>query len=625
MRLRGGDKYMKHKKFEIQNFKGITKVSLDFSARPTSRIYTLVGLNESGKTTILEALDFWVYKSETLDPLGLPSYAQQNAHDLIPISQRANFNDSIIIKAYFELDEADEKKIHDYLKNEIGFTLSGPIKNFYIEQKHHFTNSKLDPNQPSNSWSIPLRGKSKGARIEKELWDLALTSSEVRDRWRKAITYVSTLLPSVLYFPNFLFEFPDKIYLEAAANDDKIHKFYRTVLQDVLDAIGGGLNLTTHVLDRAKENDRFSKTALDSTLAKMGHNISSNVFKNWDKIFKRKVGNKEITVSCDKDEAGRWYVQLRLKDGSETYAISERSLGFRWFFSFLLLTHYRGFRNDASGNVLFLFDEPASNLHPSAQSQLVESFGKLSENCFIVYTTHSHHMVNPEWLETTYVVKNEGLEYSSEVDDYDARKTQIVLSKYRQFAAQHPNQTTYFQPILDVLQYNPGRLENVPDVIMVEGKNDYYTLKYFQDKILKPNKRLNLMPGGGSGSLDSVIRLYAGWGRRFLVLLDSDKAGEDQKKRYTTLFGPVVEGKIFSLEDVDNTWKNKGMETLFEAKDLTSIQAEAYPDVKDFSKTYFNRALQELFLTDKSVQVSPQSTENIAKLLTFLSGRFKDW
>ena len=514
-------------------------------------------------------------------------------------------------------------KIRDYLKKEYGFTLTRDIKSFSIQQKHRFTDSQLNPNQPSKLWNISLYGKIKGARTEKDLTTSISSSTEAEALWQKIVIYISTLLPSVLYFPNFLFEFPDKIYLESLENDDKIHKFYRTVLQDILDAVGGGLKLSTHVFDRAKNSDRHSKNALESTLSKMGHNISSNVFRNWDKIFKRKAGKKEITVSCDKDESGRWYIQLRLKDGAEIYAISERSLGFRWFFSFLLLTHYRGFRTDASGNVLFLFDEPASNLHPSAQSQLVESFGNLSEKCFIVYTTHSHHMVNPEWLETTYVVKNQGLEYDSEVDDYDARKTQIVLARYRQFASQHPNQTTYFQPILDVLQYNPGRLENIPDVVMIEGKNDYYTLKYFQDRILKPAKRLNLMPGGGSGSLDNAIRLYAGWGRRFVVLLDADKAGEIQKARYAALFGPIVDNRIFSLKDVDITWESKGMERLFKPEDLTTIQSKAYPEIIDFSKSYFNRALQELFLTNKVVTVSQLSTDNITKLLTFLSAQFK--
>lgn len=93
---------MKFTHFHIKNFKGIEDIRLDFTAKPQGRVQTLVGLNESGKTTILEALNFLSYKSETLDPLDLPGYSVKDVHDLIPINRRANFNDSIVIEAGYE-------------------------------------------------------------------------------------------------------------------------------------------------------------------------------------------------------------------------------------------------------------------------------------------------------------------------------------------------------------------------------------------------------------------------------------------------------------------------------------------------------------------------------------------
>jgi AAA15 family ATPase/GTPase len=50
---------MRYRGFEIKNFKGIKHVCLDLSDAPASNIHLLVGLNESGKTTILEALSFF--------------------------------------------------------------------------------------------------------------------------------------------------------------------------------------------------------------------------------------------------------------------------------------------------------------------------------------------------------------------------------------------------------------------------------------------------------------------------------------------------------------------------------------------------------------------------------------
>jgi len=46
--------------FRIRNFKGIRELSIHFDHSPSSPVITLVGLNESGKTTILEALSFFM-------------------------------------------------------------------------------------------------------------------------------------------------------------------------------------------------------------------------------------------------------------------------------------------------------------------------------------------------------------------------------------------------------------------------------------------------------------------------------------------------------------------------------------------------------------------------------------
>lgn len=600
---------MKFTHFHIKNFKGIEDIRLDFTVKPKGRVQTLVGLNESGKTTILEALNFLSYKSESLDPLDLPGYSVKDVHDLIPINKRANFNDSIVIEAGYEFSNEDENRIKAHLLKELAMRLTRKIGSLVIRQSYKFENSRHISSPPQNMWTIALWVRTKGARTDRRV-------QADQQAWLATVSFIKEMLPSILFFPNFLFEFPDKIYLEEGEEEEGRHQFYRTILQDILDSIGGGVDLKTHILERAKEDTPNAQRALESVLLKMGSHITKTVFQNWDRIFKRKARSKEIQVTAGKNEGGRWFLQLRVRDANEVYEISERSLGFRWFFAFLLLTQYRGFRQNATRDVLFLLDEPASNLHPSAQNQLLESFGNLPGNSSVIYTTHSHHMINPDWLEGTYVVKNEGLDYDSE-DDYSARNTQITLTKYREFATKHPNQTTYFQPILDVLDFKPGRLDNVPNVVMAEGKNDYYTLKYFIEKIFKGSRKLHVMPGTGSGSLDTVIRLYVAWGRQFIVLLDSDTEGINQKKRYNDRFGRVVSNSIFTLEDIDVTWGNIEMEQLLSDTERLLIQTAAYPGTSTYNKTHFNRAVQELYLTDKAVAISDDTRAKFEKILAF--------
>jgi len=89
---------MKHSYFEIKNFKGINHIRFDMLSMPKSNVYTLVGLNESGKTTILDAINSARLNTERLDPLALPGHAIIDPHDLIPKSKKSNFNGSITIE-----------------------------------------------------------------------------------------------------------------------------------------------------------------------------------------------------------------------------------------------------------------------------------------------------------------------------------------------------------------------------------------------------------------------------------------------------------------------------------------------------------------------------------------------
>jgi hypothetical protein len=431
------------------------------------------------------------------------------------------------------------------------------------------------------------------------------------------------LLPSILYFPNFLFDFPDRIYLEDTGTQDAFHSFYRLVLQDVLDSLANGTSIETHLLARAKSGNRNDRNNLEGLLLQMSRHITKTVFDAWNKMFHTRIGDKKIVLECDCDEKGRHFVEVKLEDSDGYYLISERSLGFRWFFVFLLLTQYRGCRKGGPQNVLFLFDEPASNLHATAQAQLLESFGRLAQQCSIIYTTHSHHLINPDWLEGTFVVRNEGLDYDAETTDYSARKTNITVTPYRQFVVAHPDQTSFYKPILDVLEYSPSRLDPLADVVMLEGKTDFYILRLVQGLLRSPAEALNFLPGMGSGGLDTAIKLYVAWGRQFLVLLDSDEEGNKQKKRYLESFGPIVTARVITLEDIDPGWRLSKMEGLFTDDDRLAVQRLVFPSESRINKKHFNRAIQELLLTERKVSLSEETKTNFLKLLKELSGRLR--
>ena len=599
---------MKFTYFKFKNFKGIEDQKLDLSRSAGSNIFTLVGLNESGKTTILEAINFFSYKQETLDVLELDSYNIEDIHSLIPINRRDNFNDCIIIEAGLELSDNDLWEVKRIIKNQTNINVIYCDNKVSYTQKYHFKNSKHQPEMDESLWKFQVTGKSPRAKKIRNLTN--------EEKQFANTLYIKKNIPSILYFPNFLFEFPEKIYLDTKTENPK-DLFYQNIIQDILDSLDNDLNIEEHLIERIVSVEKNEKRNLNSLIGKMNRKLSIIIFESWNKIFSKKLNQKEIVLYPDSDKDGA-YLEFNIKDDVDIYRINERSLGFRWFFVYILLTQFRNYGKSRS-NAFFLFDEPASNLHPAAQSELLKSFENLPN---VLYTTHSHYLINPKWLESTYVVKNKGINYENE-EDYLAKNTDISIMKYREFASKFPSQTSYFQPILEILEYKPSNLELVPKVIITEGKNDFYTFSYYQ-KIIKEYKLpLVFIPGTSSNNLENLISLYLGWGTSFIVLLDSDDAGKNSKLRYIELFGNYIEDLVITYDEIDKSWDKFETEKLFSSNDQLTLQKLNDPADKKFNKKNFNRSIQEVYVTNTKVKLDSETLENFNKVIKFLKIKLK--
>lgn len=597
---------MKFTQFKIKNYKGIENISINLDKSPDANIYTLVGLNESGKTTILEAINFF---NPSLSPLQLPGTTITDYNSLIPISKRDNFNEDVYIEATLKLDEADLNKINEFVEEHTEFKYVKPLNEIVHHHYYKFENSKYKKSD--------LRWTGFDGCLKTSTTEEFIRIAKHNNKSNILLAdFCKTLTPSILYFPNFLFDFPSKIYLEKEGELNSKDNFYLELVQDILFSLENNHEIKIHIIDRAKSKEENDRRNLESLIKKINKKVSDIVFGAWNRIFKRELRDTRVVIKCDVDEAGLTFLEFGIESEDGIYKINERSLGFRWFFTFLLFTQFRPFRKNSPQNIIFLFDEPASNLHSSAQSQLLKSFEDLIQNCKIIYTTHSHHLINPLWLESTYVVKNEGLQLETP-EIYNVRKTIITIEPYREFVIRHPYHTAYFQPILDVLDYSPSNLENLPSCVFLEGKNDFYTLAFFNDVIFNNEFKINLSPSTGSSNLDTLISLYIGWGRNFIALLDSDKEGEGQKARYLDKFGPIIENKIFTLNDIDSLWNKHSTEKLFKKSESLTFLQTCYPESAKFNKIHFNRAIQEHLINRRYFDFSDDTKVNMKKILEF--------
>lgn len=583
---------MRYTEFTISNYKGIKHLVLDLNVFPDNKIYTLIGLNESGKTTILEAINDFEFE-----------VLEAERHLLIPKSSAGGFTGAVTIKAKFSLSAGDKTKIEAFVKKTTGAKEVVVEDTFSMERKYSFSNSIPTESKKTYWHFISTKKTVKSKTISLSEADAAATSA-VWDYIR------DNLFPEIIFYRDFLSKFPEKIFLQPL---DAKEREYVSIIEDVLTSINPAYNVQESLLNRLSNPTPANKQALEAVENEAAAKISNIVFDAWSKI--QKVSKKEIVVKTGQ-EGERFFIQLNVKEGHQTYAISERSLGFRWFFTFLLYTEFRKERIKTTGEILFLLDEPASNLHQTAQKSLLDTFETITSKSRLIYTTHSHHLINPLWLNAAYIIKNKGLTYKQD-EDFNSSKTEVEAYKYKQFVAAYPTETSYFQPILDVLDYQPGLLELVPKIVITEGKFDYSTFRYFKEIVLSDDAEYFFYPGHGASALDLPIALYESWGRDYLVLLDADKEGRDQKTRYIKELNN--ENRVFTLEDVDSSNKGLTTEKLFTDDERIKISQEFNSSLTAYNKSAFNTGIQTL-LSEKRIPdyITADTKEKFKVLFAFL-------
>ena len=626
---------MRYLKFRIANFKGIKDTEVDLRSATGANVFAFVGLNESGKTTILEAIHSFSPDHRTSSLTGKKDRESEDAaKERLPRHLIAHFTGEIIVEATVSVSDADKNDIISMLKSDDGLTADKKD----IPDVFTLTRADIfergDYVRTDKRFNFPLKAKKKAGRIPKDLSKSDL--GKVYD----TLWYHT---PDIAYHDSFIFDFPKRIYVTRRAGvKDWV---YRQMFEDVLAA--GRVSYSLNDLTRRIRNEKYEKSWLEffsswsqnddkdriqQIIDESSRTITEAVFGKWNKIFKEDTGNKEILVrhgveegrqyvveskSYEESEKHDLYISLEIKDGVRRFPVQDRSLGFRWFFAFLLFTQFRTKRSKGRP-VLFLFDEPAANLHSAAQERLIESFPEIATaDNMLLYSTHSHYMISPDWLEQTFIVANAADAPSSGVVDGAVVSDEFLdirAERYRSFANRHPTDTSYFQPIIDRLEVQPSKFDISIPSIVVEGKSDYYIIRFAQ--MMLGRDELRFIPATGSGTFEALIGLGAAWGTKFLFLLDSDNAGLKERERYAldhgartkalTTIGDLVSG-MKEIEDVLNDEAR--------AQILTTL------GLKKFTKKAALRFFQESLAKRDVVELGQDFRDKADKLLGELGQR----
>jgi predicted ATP-dependent endonuclease of OLD family len=395
-------------------------------------------------------------------------------------------------------------------------------------------------------------------------------------------------MPEIVYFPTFLFEMPSKIVLNPAKGEKSSERLYRTIIENVGSSLEKPIDVEKALVERIITPETVGEVFLglfslsnnrqqqiESAINQMSHHLSTTVLDSWSRIFSSAPGDREIRlklgVDQHDDDSPRVYVQFTVRDGTQTYDISERSTGFRWFFSFLMFTLYR-VTTESIKRTLFLIDEPASNLHAGAQSQLLDSFPKIaSRGNQIIYSTHSHYLINPVWLDQAFIISNAAMSYNDLVErpPTGARYTAITVERYRNFVGKNPDKTTYFQPVLDRLQVVPSRLDFLKPSVLVEGKGDYLLLSLGL-QLIGIKDDYAIIPTRGADHFAELVGILLGWGVKFALCCDDDVPGRKAVAEFVDNWG-MASDRVFTLAGVDGSLQGKRIEDFLEPADLEIV------------------------------------------------------
>lgn len=134
--------------------------------------------------------------------------------------------------------------------------------------------------------------------------------------------------------------------------------------------------------------------AFRNLLSKVGKKATSHfrsIWKDYDKIKFELLPDGEM-------------IQPAVRDVHNHYEFSQRSDGFKRFVSFLLTMSVDA-RTNKDGGAILLIDEPEIGLHPSGARYLRDELFRIAEKNLVMYSTHSIFMIDSRRIERHRIVR----------------------------------------------------------------------------------------------------------------------------------------------------------------------------------------------------------------------------
>lgn len=543
---------MQYEHFIIESYRAI-KGPLKINLKARSLI-PLIGLNECGKTTILQAIFSFdsindkeyegrhisevdnLYQTKSATPVitaGVrDSKAQWEENSKIYVKNHIkDLNDKLaaLAAATSTVQSLMEKK---QLEAQI-LSSSTWLKSF--ENLVSSTNGLVDISRNLNSRKYSISGiqSPNGALVD--------------GFCKKIITY----LPYILYNDDFQDRPPSSIKI---TTEETPISTWQAVFARLFEEANTGHTL----IETAKVDDQRRRDSIVSDVQAVLNRTLSKAWKSFHLDRSKKVKIRlDLTPFGEFDEAHlNVKIVENIGENERFFDVVDRSKGFLWFYNFVMKTEFNpksvGWRSDT----IYLLDEPGSYLHSAAQTKLCEKLRAISKkNGKVIYCTHSPHLLHPESIPINdiHIVSK-------------SNKKEITVDRLPEYRTSS-ERIVALQPLYEALQINGQQFANSgKPMLAVEGIYDKYAISMFMPE----SERFDIIPGTNANSVVKNIQFLNAFGVRYAAIWDNDEEGRKEHKRASNAYG-IKEAEKFLLLPSDGE-KKFAMEHMFDESDYSLIR-----------------------------------------------------
>jgi predicted ATPase len=562
-------------------------------------ITILVGMNESGKTSVLEAIATTRYFQDD-------ERFKFNATRDYPRKDKVRMDKSgenpQAITCVYEIDDDLKQSVETEMGKDIFKSTTFSVTTKYDNSKTigisvdtkkfiaHKTKELGISSETLNDKLLKVKNKTDLETLQKEYTEENKVAGiksfakyfENTKGWESdpigGYVYRNLLapqMPKFLYYDEY-YTLPSRISIEKLNSESLEESEYKTAK-----AFFDLANLNPSDIIQSNNFEDFI-ALLEATET----SISDELFRYWtankNLNITFQIDKKEDTDSHNNTRIIEHILDIRVKNKGVSLPLKNRSKGFNWFFSFLVW--FKKIQEDQNSNYILLLDEPGLNLHASAQADLLRFLEDLSQNYQIVYTTHSPFMITSDKLQRVRTI-------------LETDKGSVISD-----SVQEKDPDTLF-PLQAALGYNIAQnLFISKKNLLVEGVSDLMILTALSGILESENREglrndITIVPTGGLEKVATFISLLRGSQLEIVCLLDSYTDPSGRAKMDNLIADKIIQkNKIHFFDEFLDTHDKADLEDLFAKEDYLKLFNSAFTDHSDISVSDLNSSIKQIII-----------------------------